>query len=124
MLKKLDAEGLCRLCTDNRIEKLDLLSEELKLYGKEKLKKAMADSGLSCGCLIANVDFLGDPDKAERRLQEALSDCRELGTDQLMIVPGQAMDNRKRRFRSLSRKAMLEEAVSFYTRAVEEAGKQ
>lgn len=124
MLKKLDAEGLCRLCTDNRIEKLDLLSEELKLYGKEKLKKAMADSGLSCGCLIANVDFLGDLDKAERRLQEALSDCRELGTDQLMIVPGQAMDNRKRRFRSLSRKAMLEEAVSFYTRAVEEAGKQ
>ena len=84
----------------------------------------MADSGLSRGCLIANVDFLGEPDKAEERLQEALSDCREMGTDQLMIVPGQAMDNRKKRFRSLSRSAMLEEAVRFFARAVEEAGKQ
>ena len=39
MLKKLDAEGLCKLCRDNRIEKLDLMREELKRYGKEKLKK-------------------------------------------------------------------------------------
>ena len=123
IFKRLDAAGLCRLCSENGIDNLDLLREELRLYGKEKLKKAMAESGVSLGCLIASVDFLGEPDKAPQRLKEILADCREMGTDQLMIVPGQAMDNRKKRFRSLSRAAMMEEAVAFFKMAVEEAGK-
>ena len=114
LLRKLDAEKLCRICTDNGIDRIDPIRDELKLYGKEKLKKAMQAASVSCGCLIANVDFLGEPHKANAILREVLTDCRELGTDQLMIVPGQALDNRKKRVRSLSRKEMMEEAVRFF----------
>ena len=63
--KRLDAAGLCRICTENGIDRLDLLQEELRFYGRDKLKKAMGESGVSLGSLIASVDFLGAPDKAE-----------------------------------------------------------
>ena len=121
--KRLDAAGLCRICTENGIDRIDLLQEELRFYGRDKLKKAMGESGVSLGSLIASVDFLGAPDKADERLRAALDDCREMGTDQLMIVPGQSMDNRKKRFRSLSRSAMMEEAKVFFRKAVEEGQK-
>ena len=121
--KRLDASALCRICTENRIEKLDLLQEELRFYGRDKLKKAMGESGVALGSLICSVDFLGEPDKADQRLKTALADCREMGTDQLMLVPGQGMDNRKKRFRSLSRAAMMEEAIAFFRKAVKEGEK-
>ncbi len=122
-LKRLDAKGLCGLLKDNGIESLDLLSVELKLYGREKLKSAMAESGVACGSIIATADFLTDPDKAEKQLREALDDCRYFGTDCLMIVPGQGFDVKNKRFRELSRAKMLEMAAAFFTRAVAEAAK-
>ena len=124
MQHKMDAETLCRICKDNRIERLDLMDHELALYSRDKLKIAMEEAGVSCGALIVPVDFLGEPEKAEGRLKKALSDCRDMGTDCLMIIPGQPVDNRKKRFRQLTREEMFREAVSFYQTAVREAKKQ
>lgn len=123
VLRRLNARDLCRICTENKVEEVDLLQEELRFYGKENLKAAMREASISLGCLIASVDFLGEPEKALEKLRQILADCQEMGTTNLMLVPGQSFDNRKKRFKTLSKAEMMLEAVAFFSTAVEEAGK-
>lgn len=115
---------LCGICRENGIGSIDLMALELRLYGAEKLRQAMADSGIACGCLIANIDFLAFPHLAEKWLQNALSLCTELGAGTLMVIPGQPVGRRLTRLRTLSRSAMTEEAIRFFTIAVAEGAKR
>lgn len=124
LTKKMKPETLCQICNENGIKSLDLMTYELKLYGVEKLKKAMAKSGIVCGSLIASIDFLCQPDKAEKELHQALNQCQEIGTNYLMIVPGQSVGKGRKRLKSLSLGDMQEEAVQFFQKAVKEAGKR
>ena len=124
MTKKLDAKILCEICKENKIDCLDLLSEEVNIYGLEKIKGEMAKAELQCGCIISNIDFLGEPEKAESLLKKALEQCKALGTDSLMIIPGQAFGKGQRRVKQLSRDAMMEEAIKFFRMAVEAASKE
>ena len=123
MTKRVNAEKLCRICTDNGIESLDLMAEELKMYGIEKLKKAMGASSVACGSLICNVDFLGDADHGQAALKNAIDLCGQIGTTQLMIVPGQAFGKGMKRAKTMTSEAMLDEAVTFFRTAVEEGQK-
>lgn len=121
MTGRLNADLLCEICKENGIESVDLLSEEVKIYGLPKLRKAMSAAKLQCGCLIANIDFLGEPEKAGLLLKEALEQCTALETNALMIIPGQSFGKGQRRVKSLSREAMAEESVRFFRMAVEAA---
>ena len=122
-LGRITPDVLCGICRENGIGSIDLMTLELRLYGAKKLKQAMDESGIACGCLIANIDFLAFPHRAEKWLQNALALCAEMDAKTLMVVPGQPVGRRLTRLRTLSRSAMTDEAVRFFTTAVAEGTK-
>ena len=121
LTRQMKPETLCRICKENGIEKLDLLDYELKFLHADKLKSAMKEQGISCGSVIVNIDFLCQPEQADEMLKRALEQCKKMETDTLMIVPGQSMGINSKRLKSLSRSDMMEEAVTFFRKAVAEA---
>lgn len=123
LIMRMNAGTLCEICKDNKIDSLDLLSEEVKLYGQKKLKTAMIKYGIRCGSLIATVDFLGEPEKADHALQNALDLCKAMGSDNLMVIPGQNFGKGQRRVKRLSRREMMQEAIRFFRKAVKRASK-
>ena len=89
-MKKMDAETLCQVAEQNGLSSLDLMDFDLKVYGKEKLMEAMKRHGIHCGCLIMSTPFFSAPGKVAGEIKERLEIARELGTDILMVFPGQA----------------------------------
>ncbi len=120
MSKQVDAETLCRICGENAIPRIDLMDRELELYGAAELKAAMEKNGIACGSLITSIDFLDHPDDADGALRTALENCRHMGTDTLMIVPGWGKGSREP-LPERSRNEMMEKAVRFFRGAVAEA---
>ena len=123
LTKRVTPDILCGICQENRIHSIDLMELELRLYGRKKLKNAMSRNRIRCGCLIANIDFLVFPNRAKHHLEKALGNCELMGCKTLMVVPGYPVDRGLIRLRMLDRSAMMDEAVRFFTLAVEEAKK-
>lgn len=116
-LKSLNAETLCGLAKDNGVFMLDLMDFEVNLYKEKELIKAMAKSGISCGCLIVTPPFFDAPQKVEKKLRQSFELCGRLGADTLMVVPGiTGLD--KKACLKMSRWKMIDLAIGHYRLAV------
>lgn len=116
LMRRMDAETLCRMAKENGIEELDLQEAELRLYGVTALKAAFAHSGVRCGCLIATLPFYQGVERYPASLEKAFKACETIGVDKLMIVPG-TFDAKS--CKQLRREEQLCRAVELYTIAVE-----
>ncbi len=119
--RKLDADKLIRIAADSGLASVDLMATELGLYGKDKLKAAMENCGVHCGCLIASLPFYAAPDRVLAKAKEQLATARELGADMLMVVPGSADPRDVRAVKSLGKDKARELAVSHFQAIVQEA---
>ena len=88
LARKMDADRLCKLAKANGIDSLDLMASEIRLYRVKKLKKALADNDISCGCVIETLPFYRGVEKFPQRLEISFALCDQLGVKSLMIVPG------------------------------------
>lgn len=113
----MNADKLCRLLKKSGIGHLDLLEVEIPMYGEAALRKAVAETGVKVDCLIANVSFFRESQKAEEQLTAALQQAKRLGAAMLMVVPGSAEDAEF--CSSFTREQLLEQAVAQYRKAVE-----
>lgn len=120
-LKKIDAEILCQVAKENGLSSLDLMDFDLKIYGKEKLKEAMRRHGIHCGCLIMSASFFSAPGKVSGEIKEGLELARELGTDVLMVIPGQTTPADKAACKKMDKRMMLKYTVHHFRDAVEQA---
>lgn len=116
LTRRMNAETLCRMAKENGIEELDLQEAELRLYGVKALKKAFANSGVRCGCLIATLPFYQGVDRFPAALEKAFKACETISADKLMITAG-IFDAKA--CKALRREELLRRAVELYTIAVE-----
>ena len=113
---RMDAETLCRIAKENGIEELDLQEAELRLYGVKALKKAFANSGVRCGCLIAALPFCQGVERYTASLEKAFKACETIGADKLMITAG-IFDTKV--CKQLRREEQLRRVIELFTIASE-----
>ena len=113
---RMDAETLCRIAKENGIEELDLQEAELRLYGVKALKKAFANSGVRCGCLIAALPFCQGVERYTASLEKAFKACETIGADKLMITAG-IFDTKV--CKQLHREEQLRRVIELFTIASE-----
>lgn len=111
----MNAEKLCTVARQSGMQMLDLTGMEIRLYRPKALLRAFEKTGISCGCVIETLPFYKGTGRFEKKLDEAISLCRAMKTQNLMIVPG---DMDAGACRKLSREEMLQQAIRMYTVAV------
>lgn len=124
MLKELNADKLCWIAEQNDIHQLDMMGYEIeKIYGGAEIVKAALDEHhMTLGCLIYDVDFILQPDRAENELEKALDLCDKMGTKNLMITPGNLITPmQKKSIQKYTRMQMMEMAIEFFSKAVKKA---
>lgn len=114
----LDAEGLCRAVEKNGIDKLDLMTNEVQIYGEETLKGALCAHNITCDCMITCLPFFKDREQFSKQLDASLDLTRRMGAGTLMVIPGSGDEDI---CTALTRQQMLELAVEGYRTAVERA---
>ena len=115
---KANPQLLCEMAESAEIRALDLMDIELKLYGREKLKNAMAQAGLSCECLIATAPFFSNGGKVEAAIARALEAAKDMGAGILMLVPGGPTGAEKKACSRMSREQQQKLLVRYFRLAV------
>lgn len=118
LFHQMNAEKLCQIAKDNGVETVDLMVSEARLYGMKNLKKAFRQTGVTCGCIIAALPFFKGVEHFPAKLSAAFDVCEEIGTKNLMIVPGSG-DGAA--CRELRREEMLRRTEELFTIAVNRA---
>lgn len=116
LTRQMNAEKLCEIAKENKIESLDMMTKEIHLYKAKALKKAFERTGIYCGCVTALLPFYQGVEKFPTELEEAFKVCEEIGSDKLMIIPGY-MDQKA--CSKLRPQEKLRRAIELYTLAVE-----
>ena len=111
----MNAEKLCTVARQSGMQMLDLTGMEIRLYRPKALLRAFEKTGISCGCVIETLPFYKGTGRFEKKLDEAISLCRAMKTQNLMIVPG---DMDAGACRKLSDEEMRQQAIRMYTVAV------
>ena len=115
---RMNAEKLCRIITENGLDEVDLMMNEISLYGLKSLKRAFEKSGVHCGCIIAHLPFYRQSDKYLPMLKKALETCKSLNVRQLMIIPGYTDEKACLQYK---RNELLNRAIEFFAIAVDRA---
>lgn len=111
---------LCRAARECGIAELDMMTAEIKLYGEKKVSRALADSGLSLGCLIAHIPMsVRKDDKVARLTDKSLALAARMGSPLMMIVPMTTFGAGKLRPRDKER--IFENYARYYAAAVRAA---
>lgn len=118
---KLNADKLVQVAVDSKVPMIDIMDMELKIYGKDKVKKALSAKNIKVGCLIASMSFYAKPENVEKEAKEALELAKEMDTDILMVIPGQPLPADVKKVEHLGKQAALDLAVSHFKMIVEMA---
>lgn len=118
---KLNADKLVRVAVDSKVRMIDIMDMELKIYGRDKVKKALAENDIKVGCLIASLPFYAKPQKVKEEAKAALELAKEMGTNMLMVIPGHGNSADVKAVKVLGKQAALDLAVSHFKAIVEMA---
>ena len=111
---------LCRAAAASGVSELDMMTGEVKLYGEKRVAKALDESGLTLGCLIAHIPMsVTKDDKVARLTDKSLALALRLKSPLLMIVPMTTFGAGKLRPRD--KEKIFENYVKYYTAAVRAA---
>ncbi len=116
-----NASGLCKMAKAAGVDALDLLDVELMLYGRKKLKQAMAKYGIRFECLIGGAQMFSGGSKVPGAIDNLLKQAADMGASMLMLVPGQPTPAEKKACLGLSADQKREVLVKYYRYAVEKA---
>ena len=116
-----NASGLCEMAKAAGVDALDLLDVELMLYGRKKLKQAMAKYGIRFECLIGGAQMFSGGSKVPGAIDNLLKQAADMGASMLMLVPGQPTPAEKKACLGLSADQKREVLVKYYRYAVEKA---
>ena len=97
-----NASGLCEMAKAAGVDALDLLDVELMLYGRKKLKQAMAKYGIRFECLIGGTQMFSGGSKVPGAIDNLLKQAADMGASMLMLVPGQPTPAEKKACLGLS----------------------
>ena len=67
LTRQMNAEKLCEIAKENKIESLDMMTKEIHLYKARALKKAFEKTGVYCGCVTALLPFYQGVEKVSDR---------------------------------------------------------
>lgn len=116
--KYVDADLLCRIIKESGLDEVDLMQMEFHIYGKAALSAALKKYNIRCGCLIMEAPFYTNPDGVETAVRAALELAREIGTSNLMIVPGNTDAPDRMICERLGRQGILDQTVECFRKAV------
>lgn len=114
----IDADIFCRIVKESGIQEIDLMQTEVYVYGKDALVSALKKYRIHCGCYIIAASFYSNPDAVETEIKEALEVTKEIGANNLMVVPGDMNAQDKEACEKLGKQATLELAITHYRKAV------
>lgn len=117
--KYIDADVLCRIIKESGLDEVDLMQMEFRIYGKDALSAALKKYNIRCGCLIMEAPFYTNPDGVETAVRTALELAKEIGTSNLMIVPGNTDAPDRMTCERLGRQGILDQTVECFRKAVE-----
>ena len=90
MAKSVDADLLCRIIRESGYEEADIMEHEFRIYGREKLLKAIEKYQVRVGCIITSAPFFTAPEQVEAGIAGALELAQTVKAPFLMVVPGGA----------------------------------
>lgn len=88
MHRKLNIEELCTLVETAGLDSMDMMEQEVKLYGVKETQRALEEHGLHLECLITSISMTRGRDHAIKKgIHNALVMAQQLNCSMLMIIP-------------------------------------
>lgn len=120
--QKMTAEELCMLAERAGIDRLDMMEQEVKLYGVQDLKNALERHHMRLECLVSSVSMGKRRDHAVKKgIHQALVLAKQLECPMVMFIP--FPQTQVRLPLRPSREEMVENAI-YYLRLAVIAGKK